>query len=190
VRNNAVVASHLYPSAYNGAWIVSEDPDLQRYANDPAMLDTIFRSRMMSLFGFGTINGQLKERVSLYPEPVLTAARRNMELYKRYRHLLQSDYYQLLPAADTAKGQDEWLAVEFVSPSEQEAAVLAFRAESSQEMVQLSLRGLRSVGNYDLTFANGNRPNLKARGDDLLSKGITISLEQPHMSEVVLVQMS
>ena len=190
VRHNAVVASHLYPSAYNGAWIVSEDPDLQRYANDPAMLDTIFRSRMMSLFGFGTINGQLKERVSLYPEPVLTAARRNMELYKRYRHLLQSDYYQLLPAADTAKGQDEWLAVEFVSPSEQEAAVLAFRAESSQEMVQLSLRGLRSVGNYDLTFANGNRPNLKARGDDLLSKGITISLEQPHMSEVVLVQMS
>jgi alpha-galactosidase len=190
VRHNAVVASHLYPSAYNGAWIVSEDPDLQRYANDPAMLDTIFRSRMMSLFGFGTINGQLKERVSLYPKPVLTAARRNMELYKRYRHLLQSDYYQLLPAADTGKGQGEWLAVEFVSPSEQEAVVLAFRAESSQEMVQLSLRKLRSDGNYDLTFANGNRPNLKARGEDLLSKGITISLEQPHMSEVVLVRMN
>ncbi len=42
VRNNALIASYLYPSSYNGAWIVSEDDDLKRYANDPAMLDTIF----------------------------------------------------------------------------------------------------------------------------------------------------
>ena len=190
VRHNAMVASHLYPSAYNGAWIVSEDPDLERYANDPAILDTIFRSRMMSLFGFGTINGQLKERVSLYPAPVLTAARRNMELYKRYRHLLQSDCYQLLPTLDTAKNQSGWLAVEFVSPSEQEAVVLAFRAESPQKVVHLSLRALRSDGNYDVHFANGNRPDLKVTSNDLLTKGITVSLKRPHMSEVVLVRMS
>ena len=190
VRNNAVVASHLYPSAYNGAWIVSEDPDLQRYANDPAMLDTIFRSRMVSLFGFGTINGQLKERVSLYPEPVLATARRNVELYKRYRHLLQHDCHQLLKVADTKTGQGEWLAVEFASPSGKEAVVLAFRAESPQESVQLTLRGLRSDRNYDVHFANGNRPDLKTKGGDLLSKGISISLEKAHMSEVVLIRMS
>ena len=190
VRHNAVVASHLYPSAYNGAWIVSEDPDLQRYENDPAMLDTIFRSRMMSLFGFGTINGQLKERVSLYPELVLTAARRNMALYKRYRHLLQSDCYQLLPTVDTKKDQNGWLAVEFVSPSGQEAVILAFRAESPQETVQLSLRGLRNGKNYDVNFANVERPDLKVTGNDLLTKGITFSLERPHMSEVILVRMS
>jgi hypothetical protein len=35
---------------------------------------------MVSLFGFGTILGLLKERVSLFPEPVLAAARRNLEL--------------------------------------------------------------------------------------------------------------
>ena len=190
VRHNAIVASHLYPSAYNGAWIVSEDPDLQRYVNDPALLDTIFRSRMMSLFGFGTINGQLKERVSLYPEPVLRAARRNMELYKRYRHLLQSDCHQLLPAVDAGKDQSGWLAVEFVSPSEQEAVVLAFRAESPQETVQLSLRGLQNDKNYDVTFANEERPDLKVTGNDVLTKGITVSLKRPRMSEVVLVRMS
>ena len=190
VRHNAVVASHLYPSAYNGAWIVSEDPDLQRYANDPTMLDTIFRSRMMSLFGFGTINGQLKERISLYPEPVLSAARRNMELYKRYRHLLQSDCYQLLPTVDTGKDQNGWLAVDFVAPSGQEAVVLAFRAESPQETVQLLLRGLRNDGNYDVNFVNQERKDLKVTGNDLLTKGITVSLERPHMSEVVLVRMS
>lgn len=190
VRRNAVVASRLYPSAYNGAWIVSEDPDLEHYANDPAILDTIFRSRMMSLFGFGTINGQLKERVSLYPESVLAAARRNMKLYRRYCHLLQSNSYQLMPAVDPGKDQNDWLAVQFVPPSGQEAVVLAFRVESQRETVQLSLRGLRKDKNYDVSFANEEDLDLKVTGDDLLTNGITVSLQRPHMSNVVLVRMS
>jgi alpha-galactosidase len=190
VRNNALIASYLYPSSYNGAWIVSEDDDLKRYANDPAMLDTIFRSRMMSLFGFGTINGQLKERVSLYPEPVLTAARRNVELYKRYRHLLQHDCQPLLKPVDTKKGEGGWLAVEFASPTGQEAVILAFRAESPQESVQLTLRALQADANYDVHFANGNRSDLKVKGGNLLSKGISILLEKTHMSEVILLRMS
>ena len=131
----------------------------------------------MSLFGFGTINGQLKERVSLYPEPVLTAARRNIELYKRYRHLLQHDCHQLLKPADK-EGKGGWQAVEFASPTGQEAVVLAFRAESPQQTVQLTLRGLQADANYDVHFANGNRPDLKTTGGDLLSKGIGVSLEK------------
>ena len=143
----------------------------------------------MSLFGFGTINGQLKERVSLYPEPVLTAARRNIALYKSYRHLLQHDCHQLLPSGNAGQGKGEWQAVQFVSPSGEEAVVLAFRAESPQETVQLSLRGLRSEGVYEVNFANGSRPDLKIGGGELLAKGITVSLERAHMSEVVLVRM-
>jgi alpha-galactosidase len=186
VRNNAIVASHLYPSAYNGAWIVSEDPDLNRFAGNPALLDTIYRSRMMSLFGFGTINGQLKERVSLYPEPVLAAARRNMPLYKRFRHLLQNDCYDLLPAKAEAK--HEWQAMQFVSPSGQESVALIFRAESTQNTLQLPLPGLKPDALYVINFANGNRPDLKMTGHALLTEGIAISLENPHMSEVILLK--
>jgi alpha-galactosidase len=188
VRNNAIVASHLYPSAYNGAWIVSEDPDLNRYANDPALLDTIYRSRMISLFGFGTINGQLKERVSLYPEPVLAAARRNVPLYKRYRHLLQHDCHDLLPAQ--AGGEKEWQAMQFVSPSGREAVVLVFRAESMQNTKQLQFQGLHRDSLYAITFANGGRLDLKMTGQDLLSRGIVVSLERPQMSEVLLLKAS
>ena len=144
----------------------------------------------MSLFGFGTINGQLKERVSLYHESVLTAAQRNMKLYRRYRHLLQSNCYQLIPAVDPGKDQNHWLAVEFAPPSGQEAVVLAFRVESKLETVQLLLRGLLKDKNYDVNFANEEGPNLRVTGNDLLTKGITVSLERPHMSNVVLVQMS
>jgi alpha-galactosidase len=185
VRHNAMVASHLYPSAYNGAWVVSEDGDLLRSADDPVMLDTIFRSRMMSLFGFGTINGQLKERISLYSEPVIRAASRNMKSYKSYRHLLQHDCYQLAP---TGSGSGHWQAVQFVSPSGEEAVVLAFRAESPQETMHLSLQGLRSDGIYEVNFANGGGPDLKIAGGDLISKGITIALGHSHMSEVISVR--
>ncbi len=63
VRENALVASHIYPSFYNGGWVV-KDPELER-TKDPDILDTISRSRMIGLFGFGTINGTLPERVSV-----------------------------------------------------------------------------------------------------------------------------
>ena len=191
VRHNAVVASHLYPSAYNGAWIVSEDPDLQRYANDPAMLDTIFRSRMMSLFGFGTINGQLKERVSLYPEPVLTAARRNMELYKRYRHLLQMTVTNCCRLLIRRKEPGRMasrrvrLALRVRRRSFWHSGPRVHRRQSSCRSGDSE-----ADANYDVNFANGNRPDLKVTGNDLLTKGITVSLERPHMSEVVLVRMS
>jgi alpha-galactosidase len=187
VRQNAMVASHIYPSMYNGAWIVSEDPDLLKSTNDPAMLDTIFRSRMISLFGFGTINGQLKERVSLFPEPVLMAARRNTELYKRYRHLLQQDCYQLLPDSGTKK--DQWQAIQFVLPSGKEAVVLVFRAESAQEAIQIPLRGLKKDGKYEIEFANEKGANLRKNGDELLSNGVGVSLKHPQMSEVILIRM-
>jgi alpha-galactosidase len=187
VRQNAMVASHLYPSMYNGAWIVSEDPDLLKSTNDPAMLDTIFRSRMISLFGFGTINGQLKERVSLFPEPVLAAARRNTDLYKRYRHLLQHDCYQLLPDSGTKK--DQWQAIQFVLPSGKETVVLAFRGGSEQETIQIPLRGLKNSGNYEIEFANEGTVHLRKNGDELLSKGLGVSLKHPRMSEVILIRM-
>jgi len=185
VRQNALVASDLYPSADNGAWIVVDDKALLESANDPAMLDTIFRSRMLSLFGFGTLLGLLKERVSLFPEPVLAAARRNLEVFKRYRHLLQNDCYHLLPAGGA---ENQYQAVQFVSPSAQEAVLLVFKAESSRDTVQLRLRGLQASRSYEIIFANGGS-TLHADGGDLLSKGITLSLTKPATSDVVFLRM-
>jgi alpha-galactosidase len=183
VRHNAMLASYLYPSAANGGWIVIEDKALLESVNDPAALDTIFRSRMTSLFGFGTILGMLKERISLLPEPVLAAARRNIPFYKRYRHLLQNDCYHLLPGSAEAPFQ----VVQFVSSSGDGAVVMAFQAGSPQQTIQLPLRGLQSDTTYDAEFANGN-PSLRITGAELLSKGIAITLAHPATSEVVLLR--
>ena len=185
VRQNALAAGYIYPSADNGAWVVSEDKALTESANDPAMLDTIFRSRMLGLFGFGTILGLLKERISLFPEPVLAAALRNIAVYKRYRHLLQNDCYHLLPAA---AAEAQYQAIQFVSPSAEEAVVLVFKASNSPDTLQLPLRGLRASATYEVTFANGN-PALRARGADLLSSGLKLSLAHPATSEVALLHL-
>jgi len=181
VRHNAMLASYLYPSADNGGWIVAEDKALLESASDPSALDTIFRSRMVCLFGFGTILGQLKERISLFPESILEAARRNIPVYKRYRHLLQHDCYRLLDGA-----KDQAQAFQFVSTSADQSVLLVFQAESKQEAVKLPLRGLRRDVDYEMTFVNRNQ-TVQASGSDLLSKGITVSLARPATSEVVLL---
>jgi alpha-galactosidase len=184
VRHSALVASRLYPSGDNGGWIVAEDKALLESANDPAALDAIFRSRMFCLFGFGTLLGQLKERISLFPEPVLEAARRNMTVFKRYRHLLQQDSYCLVEGTN---GKDQPQAIQFVSTSADESVVLVFKAESKQDIVQLPLRGLREDADYEITFTNQNQ-TLRAPSDDLLSKGIAVALAQPATSEVVFLR--
>ena len=182
VRHNAMLAGYLYPSADNGGWIVIEDKALAESANDPAALDTIYRSRMLCLFGFGTINGQLKERISLLPEPILEAARRNVPIYKRYRHLLQDDCYHLLE-----ESKDQPHAIQFVSLSADESVVLVFKAESKQGTLQLPLRGLQQDMSYELTFVNKNQ-TLQASGGDLQSKGITVSLADAVTSEVIMLR--
>jgi alpha-galactosidase len=184
VRQNALAASYLYPSADNGAWIVVEDPDLLKSAGNASLLDTIFRSRMISLFGFGTINGQLKERISLFPEPILAAARRNTVLYKRYRHLLQHDCFRLLNSGDAAGPQPQ--AVQFSSPDGQEAVVLVFRGESARGSIRLPLRGLHEDRRYRVAFANDGSMTEK-NGSELVSQGITVSLPSLSMSEIVLI---
>jgi hypothetical protein len=184
VRRNALAAGYLYPSAENGAWIVVEDPDLLKSAGNPALLDTIFRSRMISLFGFGTINGQLKERISLLPESILAAAHRNTALYKRYRHLLQDDFSRLLNLSTNPEGPQ---AVQFTSRDGREAVVLIFRGTSDKDSFQLPLRGLKKNRSYNVTFANDNSTTEK-NASELLSEGITVSLPSLSMSEIVLIK--
>ncbi len=179
VRHGALVGSRIYPSGDNGGWIVAEDKAMLESASDPAALDTIFRSRMFCLFGFGTLLGQLKERISLFPTPLLDAARRNIAVFKRYRHLLLQDSYVLLEGA-----KNETQAIQFVSPSGDESVVLVFKGEGKADALQLPLHGLKKNVDYQITFINRNE-SLRAASNDLLSKGISANLEQPVTSEVI-----
>lgn len=179
VRENALIASHIYPSFYNGAWIV-RDPELEK-TKDPDMLDTIYRSRMLGLFGFGTLHGTMPERVSLYSAEVLEAARRNIPLYKKYRHLLHGRSYHLFPPSGSP---EQWQAVEFANGAE--AVVLCFRGKSTQSAIRLPLRGLHEVAIYRVTSANEGTV-VTATGRKLMREGLIATLPKPDGSDIFLL---
>lgn len=182
VRENALTANYLYPSFYNGGWIVL-DPEVQKQ-RDPALLDTIFRSRMIGLFGFGTLNGKLlTERISLFRPEVIEAARRNLPLYKRYRHLLAEDCYHLTPPPGSTEA---WQAVEFCKRNGAEAVVLAFRSSSTQDRYRLKLKGLRPAVRYRLQWESQKTEMLRT-GAELVKEGIVLVLPKVDMSDVLLL---
>lgn len=183
VRENALVAAFSYPSFYNGGWVVREDPELEK-VKDAARLDTLFRSRMLGLFGFGTLTGKLSERVSLFAPEVLTAARRNIPLYKRYRHLLRERIHYLFPPSGSP---ESWQAVEFHAGDASEAVVLCFRGKSTQASLRLILRGLNPTISYSVTSANTGQTS-RIGGAKLLQEGIIATLQKPETSEVFLIR--
>jgi alpha-galactosidase len=183
VRQNVLIASYIYPSSYNGAWVL-RDKELES-TKTPALLDTIYRSRMMGLFGFGTLHGTLPERVSLFPAEALSAARRNVPIYKRYRRLLQADAYHLFPPAGSAEG---WQAIQFTSTDGREGVVLCFRNGSRQASIRLPVKALDRDLNYRLTSANGTEFAAR-KGAKLLREGLVIQLNEPEMSDVILLNV-
>ncbi|HYI97676.1 MAG TPA: glycoside hydrolase family 36 protein [Bryobacteraceae bacterium] len=181
VRQNALAGSYVFPNSYNGAWIV-KDPEIDK-TTDPDVLDSIYRSRMMGLFGFGTLTGKLSERVSLYSKPVLEAARRNIPVYKKYRHLLHEDVYHLFPPAGSPEG---WQAVQFANRDGSESVIFCFRSGSPQTSIRLSVNALRPSSQYTITNAKNEVKTVQ--GSQLLREGLIVSLNKPEMSDVIFVK--
>jgi alpha-galactosidase len=182
VRENILAASYVYPCYYQGSWIVREEEIGEM--KDQDILDTIFRSRMMGLFGFGTLYGKLStERVSQFPPETLAAARRNIPVYKRYRHLLAEKCFHLTPPGGSPEG---WQAIEFCKRDGSEAVVLAFRNESSQALYALPLRGLNAGSRYRVESAN-SRTSVTRLGGQLTSPGAILDLPKPQMSEILFL---
>ena len=182
VRENIMSVSFVYPCYYQGSWVTREEEIGD--TKDQDVLDTIFRSRMVGLFGFGTLYGKLPtERVSLFPPETLEAARRNIPVYKRYRHLLSENCFHLTPPAGSPEG---WQAIEFCKRDGSEAVVLAFRNESSQNLYALPLKGLNAGNQYRVESAN-SRTSITRLGAQLSSEGAILDLPKPMMSEILFL---
>jgi len=181
VRVNVLSASYLFPSSYNSSCVV-HDPEAMG-EKDPALLDTVYRSRMMGTFGFGAGN-LLTDRVSQFPQEVLAAAQRNIPVYKSYRHLLADDCYHLTPPSGSPEG---WQAVEFCKRDGSEAVVLAFRNSSTQSLYRFGLRGLQRTARYRVKSVNHESATTQS-GEELGKEGVFIELPKSDMSEVLLLK--
>lgn len=184
VVNNMEFASYVYPNSYNSAWLIEGDEVLQQ--TDPAALDTVVRSRMMGLFGFGTINGKLSERISLWPKEVHDAVRRNLPYYKQFRHLLSQDVYHY--NHDPRLTDAGWRAMACGSYDHRENVTFVFRNLSKQTSLQIRLKGLLPEQDYTVTSLNTGR-SVTTSGSALMKTGVTVELTaHPDSSELLLVQ--
>ena len=183
VRENIMAVSFVYPCYYQGSWVTREEEIGD--TKDQDVLDTIFRSRMMGLFGFGTLYGKLPtERVSLFPTETLEAARRNIPVYKRYRHLLSENCFHLTPPAGSPEG---WQAMEFCKRDGSEAVVLAFRNEVRPRPVYFASEGTRCPYASIEWRARTSRSSVTRLGAQLSSEGAILDLPKPMMSEILFL---
>ena len=177
-RQSQIHGSYAFPAAHNTAWIVKSAEIAEQ--KDPDLLDTIVRSRMVGLFGMGTLTGKLDERVSLYSPEMRNALKRNIAAYKTYRHLLDQDVYHVIPPSIAA---DQWDAVAFCKRDGQQAALLVFRSGSKEATRVIQMRGLLRDRLYtvkSLTTGDGRRIS----GATLLAEGLTVLLPKPNASEI------
>jgi alpha-galactosidase len=184
LRSNSLVCASVYPSAYNAAWIVKEDTELFDAKTD-AVIDACIRTRMIGLFGVGTLNGQMSQRASLYPKRVIDRMVTNTSLYKRFRHLLfQQVSFPYKPYGTNPQG---WQAIQFTNAEGSEAVLLCFRGSSTQTTSLLPLGKLHPRKPYRVHFFDGGAESTFA-GKTLMDSGIYLSLQEPGASEIILVK--
>lgn len=182
VRDNVMAAAYVFPSSYNMTWIMRDEEVTK--PQTPIFLDTMFRSRMMGSFGFGTLHGSLTERVSLYPPNVIEAAARNVRNYKKYRHLLSQRCYHLTPLGKA----NTWQGMQFVAHDGSEAVVFLFRNGSETATRRFPLRGLNAQRHYAILRLNTGTTE-KASGAALLRAGIEATLaREPQESEILILK--
>ncbi len=184
VRANAMACATVYPSACNASWIVREDKGFFAY-DEIHRIDAGIRSRMIGLFGVGTLNGQMSQRASLYPPKILERLAHNIDLYKQYRHLLAKQVsFPFQPDGTSPEG---WQAVQFTDDTGLEAVVICFRGPSTRSDATMPLSRLRMDARYRIRRCDAKTEEVRV-GKQLMTSGIGIHLAEADASEVLLLK--
>jgi alpha-galactosidase len=184
VRSNAFACATVYPSSFNAAWVVREDDELFA-AKTREAIDASIRSRMVGLFGVGTLNGQMSERASLYPPAIIDRLKHNIAIYRRYRHLLSS--HVSFPFKPYGSNDQGWQAIAFNDENADEIVVLCFRSTSTQASARIPMRVARRDATYSVEFMDGGMTR-SVDGKTLQRDGIVVKLPAPGASEILLLK--
>jgi alpha-galactosidase len=185
VRANAMACATVFPSGFNASWIVREDKEFFGY-EEPHEIDGGIRSRMLGLFGVGTLNGQMHQRASLYPPKVIERLKASIETYKSYRHLLMQQVS--FPFQPYGKSPQGWEAVQFTDDAGKEAVVICFRSASTQVVSNLTLSRLLPDVTYRVRLVDAGTEE-SATGKQLMEAGLLVTLAEKDSSEIVRITL-
>ena len=181
VRKNIINGSFIYPACHLETWVYKTVEINEE--KDPAVLDSVIRSRMLGLFGFGSRLFSHHDVVSTYPPEAIAAARRGVRAYKTFRHLLREDVYHVLPAN---KDPQQWDAVQYCRRDASEAFVAVFRGLSEQAEQTVRLRGLNDDTIYAVRSFNTDETFFR-KGSTLTADGVAVVLPTKETSEMLLI---
>ncbi len=131
-------------------------------------------SRMCGALSF---NGD----VASWPAPLARRMAACVEAYKRIRHLLVEDFYQLLP---TPSSDRDWDAVQFASADGSQSVIFAFCTGGDQGRLVLRPRRINPQASYSIRDLTGRARPQAVTGGDLIRRGLPVLLK-PHSAACI-----
>jgi len=112
-------------------------------------------------------------------------ARRQVERYKRIRHLLSGDFYPLTPCSLS----EPWLGYQFHHVDVDSGFALLFRrpnSEQTENTFKLHLRGLNPQSGFQVHFEGSNRSETLT--GQKLAEGIEVSVNETPGAEMIIYE--
>jgi hypothetical protein len=114
------------------------------------------------------------------------AAKQEFALFKeKLRPFIRdADLYHISARPDGV----HWDGIEYYDTQHQRALVYAFRGSATDDRAHtFPLHGLQPGRQYRLHFQDGSSPDRTKSGQDLMSKGLSMTLTIPNSSELVFI---
>ena len=107
-----------------------------------------------------------------YKNPdIWAAAKTQLDIYQKIRHLFPADYYPLTPYS---LEKDQWISWQFNDPEAQEGMVQAFRREKcTQDTLSVKLSALNPAASYIVTNLDTNE-SVEKSGAVLMNEGFLL----------------
>ena len=111
-----------------------------------------------------------------------------VETYKtKIRPLVRNaDLYHILPHPD-GMNRD---AIEYYDPANGKGAVFLFQPSSESSNEPLRFKGLDTDCQYRVTFEDGTHPTTVKSGEELMDRGLLVTLKGPEASELIFLEFA
>jgi len=149
-------------------WMVGDnDLGIVDLSNPPGWWDFMFRVPMNGQFG-------LSSQILKWNQALKKRAFENIALYKEVRETIaEADVYHLTPPP-THRNPTGWMAIEYMSPTNHDSVLMAYRLGRSATETTFHLRGLDEQAIYEVS--QDGEVLMRTLGSKLTNDGLQVQL--------------
>lgn len=183
VRYHVTGASYPFPPEYLNSWLVDSYYEPLSTAEDPRILQSYLRSRMMGAFGISVRTAELSAAQ-------LALIKEETEKYKGVRDIIaKGKIFRLLPQSDLTtdlEPPEDPDGAEFYDEASKRGVVFLFQGKTPWERRRVVLKGLDPNARYQVL--SGDRTvTMQRTGQQLLRTGISFSYDSTRPSVILYI---